>query len=261
MIAEKESKYLVETVNITKRFGDIVALRNVNFKVGYNEVVGLVGDNGAGKSTLMKIITGVYEPDEGDIYIKGIRFKKLTPKKARELGITIVHQERTVAEKQPLWRNIFMGNEKTTILKFLKIEEMKEESMRILKDMGFNPLVFYPDKIAKNLSGGYKQGIQIARAMHFGADLVIMDEPTIQLSLKEANRVLEFVKALKGNGKSCIFISHNIYHVYDIADRIVIMDRGRIVADIKTSSVTVENLIDIMINIAERGVYQYEMNR
>ena len=252
MSLESKGRYIVETRNLVKRFGDVVALKGVNFRVGYNEVVGLVGDNGAGKSTLVKIITGTYAPDEGEIYIKGMRFKRLTPRKARELGIEIVHQERTIAENQSLWRNVFMGRELKGPLGFLRIREMREATTKLLREMGFKADLS-PERLAKTLSGGYKQGIQISRAFYFKADLVILDEPTIQLSLKEVNRVLEFVRMLKREGKSCIFISHNIYHVYPIADKITILDKGRIVAEFRKEDLTLDDLSEVLMEVAETG--------
>jgi len=252
MSYKAQNKYIVETKNLVKRFGDVIALRGVNFRVGYNEVVGLVGDNGAGKSTLVKIITGTYPPDEGEIYIKGIRFRRLTPRKARELGIEIVHQERTIAENQSLWRNVFMGRELRGPLGFLKIDEMKEATTKLLREMGFKADVS-PERPAKTLSGGYKQGVQISRAFYFKADLIILDEPTVQLSLKEVNRVLEFVKMLKKEGKSCIFISHNIYHVYPVADKITILDKGRIVAEFRKEDLTIDDLSEVLMEVAETG--------
>ncbi|OYT62987.1 MAG: ABC transporter ATP-binding protein [Thermofilum sp. ex4484_15] len=258
MSIEDRSEYLVETRNLIKRFGDVIALRNVNFRVGYNEVVGLVGDNGAGKSTLVKTITGTYAPDGGEIWIKGRRFKRITPKIAKALGVEIVHQERTIAENQPIWRNIFMGRELTNSLGFLKIREMEEATMKLIKEMGFKSEIIYPGKLARTLSGGYKQGVQIARALYFKADLVILDEPTIQLSLSEVNRVLEFVKDLKKRGKSCVFITHNIYHVYPVADRFAIMDRGRIVAEFWKSDLSIEDLSNILVTIARTGTIPVE---
>jgi len=252
MSYKAQNKYIVETKNLVKRFGDVIALRGVNFRVGYNEVVGLVGDNGAGKSTLVKIITGTYPPDEGEIYIKGIRFRRLTPRKARELGIEIVHQERTIAENQSLWRNVFMGRELRGPLGFLKIDEMKEATTKLLREMGFKADVS-PERPAKTLSGGYKQGVQISRAFYFKADLIILDEPTVQLSLKEVNRVLEFVKMLKKEGKSCIFISHNIYHVYPVADKITILDKGRVVAEFRKEDLTIDDLSEVLMEVAETG--------
>ncbi|MGB9760233.1 MAG: ATP-binding cassette domain-containing protein [Thermoproteota archaeon] len=248
----KESKFILETRNLVKKFGDVVALKNVNFKVGYNEVVGLVGDNGAGKSTLVKTITGVYMPDSGEIYIKGQRFTKLNPQKARELGIEIVHQERTLAENQPIWRNIFMGRELTGPFGFLKIDEMKEASQKVLKDIKFGAELS-PDQLVRTLSGGLKQGVQIGRALYFKADLVILDEPTIQLSISEVRRVLEYVEDLKERGKSCIFITHNINHVYPVADKFTILDRGKIVGEFRKNELTMDDLSEIMTSVARTG--------
>ena len=246
-----EEKYIVETVNLIKRFGDVVALKGVNFKVRVNEIVGLVGDNGAGKSTLVKILAGVYAPTEGEIIIKGQRFKRLTPRKAYELGIVLVHQERTLSENHTIWRNIFMGRELTGPLGFLKISEMRERAQKLLKEIGLKAIP--PDFPVKYLSGGYKQGVQITRALCFEADLVILDEPTIQLSLAEVQRVLEYVRELKKRGKSSIFISHNIYHVYPVADKFVILDRGRIVGEFLKKDLTPDDLSHIMISIARTG--------
>ena len=245
------SEYLVYTKNLVKRFGDVVALKGINFKVNYNEVVGLVGDNGAGKSTLAKILAGIYVPDEGEIYIKGQRFRRLTPQKARELGIELVHQERTLAEDHPIWRNIFMGREITGPLGFLRIREMRMASEKLLNEIGLRAIS--ADTPVKFLSGGYKQGVQIVRAVQFEADLVILDEPTIQLSISEVHRVLDYVRELKKRGRSCVFITHNIYHVYPVADRFTILDRGRIVAEFRKADLSIEDLSHILVSVARTG--------
>lgn len=245
-------EYIIETRNLVKRFGSVVALKGVNFKVRNNEIVGLVGDNGAGKSTLVKTIFGIYAPDEGEIYVKGKRFRRLTPQKAYELGIVLVHQERTLSENHSIWRNIFMGRELTGPLGFLKVKEMRSIAEKLLaSEIGLGAVPV--DMPVKYLSGGYKQGVQIARALCFEADLVILDEPTIQLSLSEVQRVLDYVRELKREGKSCIFITHNIYHVYPVADRFVILDRGRIVAEFMKADLTPEDLTHIMVSIARTG--------
>jgi simple sugar transport system ATP-binding protein len=244
-------KYIVEMRNIVKRFGSVVALRGVDFYVQENEVVGLVGDNGAGKSTLVKILFGIYAPDEGEIIVKGIKFKKLNPKLAYELGVVLVHQERILCENHTIWRNVFMGRELTNRLGFLKINEMKKIACECLSQLGLTRMQV--DTPVKYLSGGYMQGVQISRALTFEADLVILDEPTIALSLVETQRVLEYVNKLKDRGKSSIFISHNIYHVYPVADRFVILDRGRVVAEFYKKDLTSEDLAEIMISIARTG--------
>lgn len=245
---------LVRMVDIHKSFGEVTALNGVNFQVGYNEIVGLVGDNGAGKSTLIKILTGVYAPDKGVVYFKGEKVEHYSAEKARELGIETVYQEKALGEQQALWRNIFMGREITNRLGFLQVEEEKKETLRLLREtMGFTSAGLNPDSIVEKLSGGEKQGVAIARALYFQADLIILDEPTVALSLSETKKVLDFVNEIRGQGKSCIFITHNIYHVYPVADRFVVLDRGRTVGEFKKKDLSLEDLIDKLYLVARTG--------
>jgi len=251
---DHKDRFLLEVRNVTKRFGNIVALNKVSLGIKYGEVVGLVGDNGAGKSTLVKILTGAIRHDGGEIYFKGKRIDKLTPKKAQELGIEVVHQERTLSEHQPLWRNVFMGREITNSLGFIQIKKQKREVERIMKEvLKFRSAGVTPDTEVMVLSGGEKQGVQIARALYFDAELIIMDEPTIQLSVSEVEKVLDFVRELKRRGKSCLFISHNMYHVYPIADRIVILDRGRVIGEVLKEKITVDELSKMLLHVAKTG--------
>lgn len=245
---------LVRMVNIHKSFGEVTALHDENFEVGYNEIVGLVGDNGAGKSTLIKILTGVFAPDRGEIYFKGKKITRHSVEQARRLGIETVYQEKALGEQQTLWRNIFMGREITSRLGFLQIEKAKEEANRILKEIiGFTAEGLTPDSVVKWLSGGEKQGVVIARALYFEADLIILDEPTIGLSLSETKKVLDFVKGIKEQGKSCIFITHNIYHVYPVADRLAILDRGKTVGEFRKEDISLEELVDKLYLVARTG--------
>jgi len=238
--------------NIRKSFGEVVALDGVNFTVGYNEVVGLIGDNGAGKSTLIKILAGVYRPDEGKIFIRGEEIRNLSVRKVRESKIEVVYQERALGEQQSIWRNIFMGRE-ITRLGFLQIEEERAQAEKVMREIGFRALGLTPDSIVKTLSGGEKQGVAIGRALHFDVDLIILDEPTIALSISEVGKVLDYVAEIKKKGKSAIFITHNIYHVYPVADRFVILDRGRTVAEFKKEDVSLEELIGKLSLIARTG--------
>jgi simple sugar transport system ATP-binding protein len=244
--------YMVEMRNIRKSFGEVLALGGVNFAVSYNEVVGLIGDNGAGKSTLIKILSGVHPPDEGKIFIRGKEIRKLTVRKVRELKIEVVYQERALGEQQSIWRNIFMGREITN-LGLLRIEEERAQAEKVMKDIGFRALGLTPDSTVKTLSGGEKQGVAIGRALHFDADLIILDEPTIALSISEVQKVLNYVGEIKKKGKSAIFITHNIYHVYPVADRFVILDRGRTVAEFKKEDVSLEDLIGKLSLVARTG--------
>jgi len=241
-------------VNIHKSFGEVTALHNENFEVGYNEIVGLVGDNGAGKSTLIKILTGVYAPDKGDTYFKGKKITKHSVEEARNMGIETVYQEKALGEQQTLWRNIFMGRELTSPLGFLRVREAKEEANRILKEViGLTAEGLTPDSVVKWLSGGERQGVTIARALYFEADLIILDEPTMGLSLSETKKVLDFVNGIKEQGKSCIFITHNIYYVYPVADRLVILDRGKTVGEFRKEDISLEELVEKLYLVARTG--------
>jgi simple sugar transport system ATP-binding protein len=247
-------KKLVSMMDIQKSFGKVEVLKGVNFLVGYNEIVGLVGDNGAGKSTLIKILTGVHQPDGGDIYFKGQKITIHTVQKSRDMGIETVYQERALSEQQTMWRNIFMGREITDRFGFLKIDNEKGETDKILREqMGFTSKAITTDSIVKSLSGGEKQGIAIGRALYFNADLIILDEPTMGLSLAETRKVLDFVRNIKESGKSAIFISHNIYYVYPVADRFVILDRGAIAGEFLKSEISQDELVERMVILAKTG--------
>lgn len=246
--------YILEMRNVSKRFGEVQALRPVNFVVARNEVVGLVGDNGAGKSTLIKIITGYHQPDTGEIYFNGEKVERLTVAKARQLGIEPVYQERALADQQTLWRNIFIGRELTTHAALLDVKKMRQETEALMRGaMGFTSAAITPDSVVKTLSGGEKQGVAIVRALYFQAELIILDEPTMGLSLSETRKLLEFVREIKRAGKSCIFIDHNVFHVYTVADRIVVLDRGAVAGEFLTKDITLESLMDKMYRVAQTG--------
>jgi len=248
------SEVLVKMANICKSFGHVEVLRNVNFEVGYNEVVGLLGDNGAGKSTLIKILTGVHRPDRGEIYWKGQKLEDYSVAKARDLGVETVFQERALCEKHAIWRNIFMGREITKLGGFVDSQKERDETEKIMKElMGFTSSALSVDSEVGDLSGGEKQGVAIARALYFQADLIILDEPTTGLSLSETQKVLNFVEDIKRQGKSAIFITHNIYHVYPVADRIVVLDRGRAVGEFEKAGVSLEELVNKLYLVAQTG--------
>jgi len=238
---------LVELKNVSKSYSKITALQDINMYVDQPEIVGLIGDNGAGKSTLIKIISGVHAPDAGEIYIKGQKINNWSVSKAQEAGIETVYQDRALAEQQSITRNIFMGRERTGFLGAIKLKEQEQEAERLMRNIGFTSKVFSPDSVVGTLSGGERQGVAIARALYFKASLLILDEPTTALSLTESEKVFRFIQTVKDQGSSVIFISHNIYHTYDVADRFVILDRGSIVAqtaktDVSSADVLVRNL-------------------
>ena len=253
---------LLRMVNISKSFGEVKSLIGVDFEVGCGEVVGLLGDNGAGKSTLIKIITGYHRPDPGgEIYWRGERVEHLTVAKSRSLGVETVYQERALADLQSIWRNIFMGRELNTPAGLLDIRRMKLETEKLMTQMmGFTSKAVTPDTAVKTMSGGERQGIAITRALYFQAELIILDEPTMGLSLSETKKVLNFVGEIKKAGKSCIFIDHNIFHVYPIADRIVVLDRGKYAGQFFKGDLTLEELIDRLYRVAHTGSLEEETN-
>ncbi|HDD39660.1 MAG TPA: sugar ABC transporter ATP-binding protein [Nitrososphaeria archaeon] len=239
-----EPAELVRMVNIHKWFGKVYALKGVDFTVNKAEVVGLVGDNGAGKSTLIKILSGVYKPDRGEIYFEGRRVSFASPADARRLGIETVYQDQALAPDLSILRNIFMGRELTTSFGFLDLRKMMIESRKALETLGLH--VRSPTETVGILSGGERQGVAIARALYFKAKLVILDEPTAALSIKETQKVLDFVKRLKEEGISVIFITHNLYHVYEVADRFVVLFRGTKVADVPKSQTSIDMLSELI---------------
>jgi simple sugar transport system ATP-binding protein len=251
-------EYMLQMKNISKSFGEVKGLSNIDFYIRPGEVVGLVGDNGAGKSTLIKIITGYHQPDAGgEIYWKGEKITHMSVEKARSMGIETVYQERALADQQPLWRNIFMGREIVNPLGFLDVKKMKQETEMLMKTkMGFTSSAITPDNTVKTMSGGERQGVAITRALYFEADLIILDEPTMGLSLSETQKVLNFVGDIAKAGKSCIFIDHNIFHVYPVADRIVVLDRGKLAGEFSKKSVTLDELIDKLYRVARTGTLE-----
>jgi len=245
---------LLRMCNISKSFGEIKALSDVDFEVSSGEVVALLGDNGAGKSTLIKIITGYYQPDNGgEVFWKDAKIDNLTVSKCRSLGIETVYQERALAEQQTIWRNIFMGRELINRFGIMQMKKMREETAKLMEEIGYTGMSITPNNTVSTMSGGERQGIAISRALYFNAELIILDEPTMGLSLSETQKVLEFVGNIKSAGKSCIFIDHNIFHIFPIADRIVVLDRGMIAGQFKKGELSLEELIDKLYHVAKTG--------
>jgi simple sugar transport system ATP-binding protein len=251
---ENASQSLVKLVDIHKSFGKVVALKGVNFEVGVNEVVGLIGDNGAGKSTLVKTIMGVFPPTSGEIYIRGKRIDAhdYSARKAHELRIETVYQEKALGEKQAMWRNIFLGRQLTNRMGFINVAREKEETLKIMKELiGFRGRGVSADTRVSRLSGGERQGVAISRAMYFDADLIILDEPTLALSLLEVRKVINFIRKIKEAGKACIYITHNISEVHKVSDRFVLIDRGEIVGHYRKEELSLEQLIEKMTHVVQ----------
>ena len=238
---------IIELKNVTKRFGGITALNKASLYVEQGEVVGLIGDNGAGKSTLIKTLVGVYGPDEGEIIIRGNKVLNWTALKARESGIETVFQDRALCPQQSIVWNIFMGKELRYPFGFVREKEQVKEANRLIREIGFTSKLIDAESPVGNLSGGERQGVAIARAIYNNAELIILDEPTNALSLNETQKVFEFVNNVKKSNRSVLFIGHNIYHVYDISDRFVILDRGEVVHQLNKEEIqSPEELMKLM---------------
>jgi simple sugar transport system ATP-binding protein len=244
---------LVRMVRVRKSFGHVEALRDVDFTVGRDEVVGLIGDNGAGKSTLIKILTGVFPPDAGEMYFDNKKLAFESPADARRAGIETVYQGSGVVNLMSIARNFFLGREPTKKwfgwIKKLDHDLMFSECQKVVSKIGIN--VRSPLEPTASLSGGERQSINIGRAMYFKAKLIVLDEPTTALSVKESEHVLEFIREAREKGVSVIFITHNLYHVYKVADRFIILNHGEVVGNFSQREISVDELTEKLKRIAE----------
>jgi simple sugar transport system ATP-binding protein len=245
------AQHIIELRDITKSFGNIYALGGVSLHVDPGEVVGLIGDNGAGKSTLIKILAGVIKPTSGEILINGVPVSNWSPAKSRASGIETVFQDRALAVQQSIVRNIFMGRELAGPFGWLDLKKQVSEAERLMREIGFTSKVFSPNSIVGQLSGGERQGVAIARAILKQANLIVLDEPTTALSLTETAKVFHFVRQVRASGRSIVFIGHNIHHVYDIAERFVVIDRGRVAMEKTKAEIgSAQELIEYMEHVA-----------
>jgi simple sugar transport system ATP-binding protein len=250
-MAEPEGETLIELRDIKKSYGSVFAVGGVSMKIRRGEVVGLLGDNGAGKSTFIKILAGAVQPSSGEILVRGKPVHGWNAAKSRDAGIETVFQDRALAVQQTIVRNIFMGREITSFLGILNGRKQRSEAERLMREIGFTSKVFSPDSIVGQLSGGERQGVAIARAIYNRADLIVLDEPTTALSLTETEKVFRFVRTVRASGRSILFIGHNIHHVFDIAERFVVLDRGRVALEIGKEEVgSAERLIAFMEHVA-----------
>lgn len=232
---------------LSKRFGGVRALEGVSFGVGREQVVGLVGDNGAGKSTFISILMGVFPADSGEIVFDGRPARFRSPREAREAGIEPVYQQAALADLMNLWRNFFLGREITRTvgpLRLLDKKAMRKASMDIVHEIGVG--LRHAEEGVGFLSGGERQAICIGRSMHFDAKLLLLDEPTAALSVKETSRVLRFAAESRDRGVSTIIVDHNIHNVYPIVDKFIVFDRGRKIAECERDCVTPEDIIHII---------------
>jgi simple sugar transport system ATP-binding protein len=235
---------LLRLRDVRKNFGAIEALRGVTFSVEKGSVVGLVGDNGAGKSTLMKTITGVHQPDSGVIEFDGQTLAGLDPHRIREAGIEMIYQDLALAKMRDVASNIFLGRELTRSVlgvKLIDTKRMRAEAEAMIAKLGAR--VKSVTQIAGHLSGGQQQSVAIARALTFNPKLVIMDEPTAALAVREIEHVLELIRTLKSQGIGVILISHRLTDVFAVCDRIVVLRQGQVIADDATADTSMNAVV------------------
>jgi simple sugar transport system ATP-binding protein len=211
----------------------VQALNDVSVRIEPNEIVGLLGDNGAGKSTLIKILSGVVPLSSGDIYIKGQKVTINDTNDAIAHGIETIYQDSALVNQLSIYRNLFLGREPIKgprIFNRMDRRFMEEVTRRLMREVGITKDIPASTSVSF-LSGGERQAVAIARAMYFESEIIILDEPTNNLGVAETQGVLRFVRNARDSGHSCIFIAHNIHHVFQVVDRIVVLRRGRVVAD------------------------------
>jgi simple sugar transport system ATP-binding protein len=247
---------LVRMVNISKFYGRVRALKNVNLTVEKGEIVGLLGDNGAGKSTLIKVLSGAVPATEGDIYVRGEKVEMKSTTDAIKNGIETIYQDSALVTQLSISRNLFLGREPISGPKFfnrLDLGTMDQVARDLMKRVGITKDI-PPSTPVSALSGGERQAVAIARAMHFESELIILDEPTNNLGVAETQGVLRFVRNARDSGHSCIFIAHNIHHVFQVVSRIVVMRLGTIVADnIDPKTTSVEEVERVITGMDAEG--------
>jgi ABC-type sugar transport system ATPase subunit len=248
------SEPLLFVRNLTKVFGGLVAVDNVSFEVSRGEVVGLLGDNGAGKSTLIKCVSGVYRQEEGEIVFNGLPVQFATPMDARRVGIETIYQDLALANNLDVGANIFLGREVKKrrlggLVQTLHDQHMLKESRQTLDSLQIRfPTLGEP---IENLSGGQRQAVAIARAVYWDAKLMIMDEPTNNLGVPEQHKVLELIRTLRSRGVPVVLITHILPDVFAVTDRVLVMHRGRKVAEKITARTNAEELVQYMVGTKE----------
>ena len=250
-------KTILKAVSLGKSFGPVKALTDVSLSIYPGEVVALIGDNGAGKSTIIKILSGAISADSGSLAINGqaVDLNSFSVTRARALGVETVYQDQSLGEKQPLWRNVFVGRHLCNAFGFINIRKEKELTLSMLQNgMGLKGVGISSDALVGSLSGGERQGLAISRAMYFDSALTILDEPTTALSIKEVEKVLKFIKSIPEKGRSALFISHNLHHVHEVADRFLFVDHGRIVHECNRSDMSVTQLFGKLTELSLSGV-------
>lgn len=245
--------YILQLEDISKFFGPVIALNGVTLRLKRGEVHCLLGDNGAGKSTLIKTLAGVHAPEKGRYLVDGVPVRFVSPREALDAGIATVYQDLALVPLMSVWRNFFMGREPRTklwgVVPVMDHQLAARLAMERLADMGIR--VRDADQLVGNMSGGEKQCLAIARAIHFGARVLILDEPTAALGVKQSGHVLRLVSRARDRGISVIFITHNVNHAYPVADSFTLLNRGQSMGSYAKADISKEAVLEMMAGGAE----------
>jgi simple sugar transport system ATP-binding protein len=253
---------LLEVKNVSKYFGNVIALKDISTEVNGGEVTCVLGDNGAGKSTFIKILSGVYQHDEGELLIDGEPTRFSSPRDAKEAGIATVFQDLATVPLMAIWRNFFLGSEPIKgagPLRRIDIRQAKSVMREEMAKMGID--VRDPDQMVGTLSGGERQAVAIARAVYFGAKLLILDEPTSALGVKQSGVVLRYIAQARDRGLGVIFITHNSHHAWPVGDRFVVLNRGRMLGSWDKGGIARDELVKMMAGGAELDQLTHELER
>jgi simple sugar transport system ATP-binding protein len=253
---------LLELRDVGKDYGSVIALDGISTTVRAGEVTCVLGDNGAGKSTLIKILSGVHRPDRGELLLDGRPVSFGAPREALDAGIATVYQDLAMIPLMAIWRNFFLGAEPTRgwgPFRRFDAGAARKTTRRALGEMGID--IRDPDQPVGTLSGGERQSVAIARAVHFGARVLILDEPTSALGVKQAGVVLRYVAQARDRGVGVVLITHNPHHAYPVGDRFLLLNRGRSVGSYAKGEVTREDLTRLMAGGAELDQLAHELER
>lgn len=244
MGSEEATTPLLELRDVNKQYGLNKVLNDVSFYVGKAEIVALLGDNGAGKSTTVKTISGVVQPDSGTMLWDGKPVALNSHTDAAELGIETIYQDTALVDSMTIARNIFMGRELVGPLGFMRLNEMRDIAAHVLKTIVAIEGIDSPDKLVGNLSGGQKQAVAIARAVHFKRTLLVLDEPTSALAVRATEALFDYLRSLRSQGLSSVLVTHNLYDAYRICDRFVVMGHGEVVFQATQKETSVQELTE-----------------